>query len=177
MDILTPKLGLFFWQLVVFSLSVLVLSLTVWTPIIDFLQKEEDIFEKEKANLVAEKLESKKVLQKSSQIIENSEKKAEGIVLSAKDESRIILERGKEEAEQLRDKILSKAKEQIDMERKKLIRELQREMNQLIVLATEKILRRRLGEDEIQNLLISQTVKDISKYGNCWGNNLSSETQ
>lgn len=154
--------GLILWTVVTFVVLMFVLKKMAWGPILTALSErekkiEDSLTEAEKAKKETEKL-----------ILENKE-----AILKAEEEARRILTQTREDAENLKNKILEesnqKAKKMIDdavneIERKnhEAFITLKSQIAEISISAAEKILRENL-DSEKSKALVNKYIEDISK--------------
>ena len=161
MELLLPKLGLFFWNLIAFLVVFLILKRFAWKPILNSLREREQGIADSLAS--AEKVKSEMALLKS----EN-----EALMAKAIEERSQLLK----DARETRDRIVSEAKEQAKTEANKIIldaqaaiqqhkmaaiTDLKNQVGHLVIEVSEKVLRRELSNRGDQENYISQLAKDV----------------
>jgi F-type H+-transporting ATPase subunit b len=161
MELLLPKLGLFFWNLIAFLVVFLILKRFAWKPILNSLREREQGIADSLAS--AEKVKSEMALLKS----EN-----EALMAKAIEERSQLLK----DARETRDRIVSEAKEQAKIEANKIIldaqaaiqqqkmaaiTDLKNQVGHLVIEVSEKVLRRELSNRGDQENYISQLSKDV----------------
>ena len=110
MDLLTPGVGLIFWQLLIFGLLFLFLSKYAWGPITKSLKdREKFISDSIKSAEIAEK-ELEKLNEKNKELVKEARKEREKILLEAKSLSNSIKNSAKDEASKITDKMIDDAK-------------------------------------------------------------------
>lgn len=161
MELLLPKLGLFFWNLVAFLVVLFILKKFAWKQILQSLGEREQG--------IAEAMESADRVK-----IEMAQLKNENEALMAK----AVEERTQmlKEAREIRDKIVNEAKDQAKTEANKILLDAQAAINQqkmaaltevknqvgnLVVEVSEKVLRRELASRQDQETYIRQLANDI----------------
>lgn len=161
MELLTPNLGLLFWTLVAFLITLWILGKFAWKPIVSSLnEREKNISD---SILAAEKVKKEMAALKS----ENEE-----LLAKARDERAQMLR----EAKETRDKIIADAKEQARHETNKIVSDAQAVINQqkmaaitelknnvgkLVIEASEKVLRRELSSREEQEKYINELTQNV----------------
>ena len=95
MDLLTPGVGLIFWQLLIFGLLFLFLSKYAWKPITDSLSAREKFISNslKSAQEAEEKLDD--LNKKNEALLKESRKEREQILLEAKSISNSIRNKAK----------------------------------------------------------------------------------
>jgi len=161
MELLLPKLGLFFWNLVAFVVVLLILKKFAWKQILQSLSERE--------HGIAEALESADRVKKEMAQLKNEN---EVLMAKAVEERTLMLK----EARETRDKIVNEAKEQAKAEANKILLDAQAAINHqkmaaltevknqignLVVEVSEKVLRRELSAKQEQETYIRDLAKDI----------------
>jgi len=161
MDLLTPDLGLFLWNLLAFLILFFVLKKTAWKPILKSLDEREKGIADSLAT--AERVKT-----------EMAQLKSENEVLlgKAREERALMLK----EAREIKDKIINEAKEQAKLEAGKIITDAQaaiesqkmaaitdvkNQVGTLVVEVAEKILRRELSNKAEQENYIRQLSNEV----------------
>ena len=161
MDLLTPDLGLFLWNLLAFLILFFVLKKTAWKPILKSLDEREKGIADSLAT--AERVKT-----------EMAQLKSENEVLlgKAREERALMLK----EAREIKDKIINEAKEQAKLEAGKIINDAQaaiesqkmaaitdvkNQVGTLVVEVAEKILRRELSNKAEQENYIRQLSNEV----------------
>ncbi|MHA4810335.1 F0F1 ATP synthase subunit B [Flavitalea flava] len=161
MDLLTPDLGLFLWNLIAFLILFFILKKTAWKPILKSLKDRENSISDSLAT--AEKLKTEMAQMKS----EN-----EALLAKAREERALLLK----EARDTKDKIINEAKAQAKIEAGKIISDAQvaieqqkmaaiidvkNQVGNLVIEVSEKILRRELANKAEQENYIRQLANEV----------------
>src|ERR1700754_2444881 len=161
MELLTPDLGLFVWNIIIFLLLLVILRKLAWKPILKSLN------EREKG--IADSLASAERIKAEMAQLKNEN---EALLAKAREERAQLLK----EARETKDKIINEAKEQSKIEANKIITEAQAAINaqkmaaltevknqvgKLVIEVTEKVLRRELGNKEAQEKHIAGLVNEV----------------
>ena len=158
MDLLTPDLGLLFWQVIVFLGLFLILRAFAWKPITDSLHEREnniqsalDLAEKTRLEMTALKADNEKLLAQA-----RSERDI--ILRGAKEASDKMIADSREKAEAEGKRILEQARESMNNERQALIAQMKKEVVTLSLDIAEKVLRKELSDKSSQEKLVSDLV-------------------
>jgi F-type H+-transporting ATPase subunit b len=160
MDLLTPDLGLFIWNLVAFLILFFILKKTAWKPILKSLNEREKgiadslaTAERVKAEMVQLKGENEALLAKAreerAQLLKEARDTRDKIVNEAKDQAK--LEAGK---------IIADAQMAIEQQKMAALTEVKNQVGNLVVEVAEKILRRELGDKSQQESYIRQLTSE-----------------
>lgn len=158
MDLLTPDLGLLFWQVVVFLGLFLILRTFAWKPITDSLNEREnniqsalDLAEKTRLEMTALKADNEKLLAQA-----RSEREA--ILRGAKETADKMVADSREKAEAEGKRILEQARESMQNERQALVTQMKKEVVTLSIDIAEKVLRKELSDKTAQEKLVTDLV-------------------
>ena len=161
MELLSPNIGLIFWTLIAFGITVWILGKYAWKPIMKSLnEREKNISD---SILSAENVRKEMAALKS----EN-----EALLAKAREERSLMMR----EAKETRDKIIQDAKEQARKETNKIVADAQGVINQqkmaaitdlknqvgnLVLEVSEKVLRRELSDQKEQEKYIQELTQNV----------------
>ncbi|MBD2701790.1 F0F1 ATP synthase subunit B [Spirosoma sp. BT702] len=158
MDLLTPDLGLLFWQVIVFLGLFFILRAFAWKPITDSLNEREnniqsalDLAEKTRLEMTALKADNEKLLAQA-----RSEREA--ILRGAKETADKMLADSRDKAESEGKRILEQARESMQNERQALVQQMKKEVVTLSLDIAEKVLRKELSDKTAQEKLVTDLV-------------------
>ena len=161
MDLLTPGVGLIFWQLLIFGILFLFLSKYAWGPITKSLkEREKFISDSIKSAEKAEK-ELEKLNDKNKELVKEARKEREKILLEAKSISNSIKNTAKEEASKITDKMINDAKKMIEGEKMSAINEVKVLVASLSLDIAEKVIQKNLKNESSQQKLVSDLIDKI----------------
>tara|TARA_Y100000590_G_scaffold83727_1_gene93331 strand:+ start:1149 stop:1649 length:501 start_codon:yes stop_codon:yes gene_type:complete len=161
MDLLTPGVGLIFWQLLIFGILFLFLSKYAWGPITKSLkEREKFISDSIKSAEKAEK-ELEKLNDKNKELVKEARKEREKILLEAKSISNSIKNTAKEEASKITDKMIDDAKKMIEGEKVSAIKEVKVLVASLSLDIAEKVIQKNLKNESSQKKLVSDLIDKI----------------
>ena len=161
MDLLTPGVGLIFWQLLIFGINFLFLSKYAWGPITKSLkEREKFISDSIKSAEKAEK-ELEKLNDKNKELVKEARKEREKILLEAKSISNSIKNTAKEEASKITDKMIDDAKKMIEGEKMSAIKEVKVLVASLSLDIAEKVIQKNLKNESSQQKLVSDLIDKI----------------
>lgn len=160
--------GIVIWTWITFILVLIILGASTWKMILHGLNARADKIQEDLANAEKTREDAKKSLVAYRNQIDN-----------AKQEASAIIENARVEATRLRDKIISEAQEQIEINKVKLLAEIERSeeeaMNNvrkqavdIAVVMAETILKRNVNESD-NDALIEEFIKTSDKEGSTIG--------
>ncbi|HOO18628.1 MAG TPA: F0F1 ATP synthase subunit B [Paludibacteraceae bacterium] len=161
MSLLTPDGGLVFWMLLSFGIVVLILAKFGFPVILQMIEKrksyiEESLLEAEKARNELEnvKLEGKKIINEAHQAHEKIMKEAAQLKES-------LLNDAREKASQEAEKILQEARENIQKEKEAALEDIRRQVADMSIVISEKLLRTKLRNKEEQMQIIDRLIDEM----------------
>ena len=160
MELVTPKLGLIFWQLVFFGILFFLLAKFAWKPILGSLQEREhqiqsalDLAEKTRADMAKLQSDNQKLLAEA-----RSER--DSILKAAKEAADRIIAESKDKATVEGKRIIEDAREAINNERVALVAQMRKEMVTISLDIAEKVLRKELSDKTSQEKLVADLAKE-----------------
>lgn len=160
MELLTPGLGLIFWQVVIFSMLVLLLGKFAWRPILDSLRIREESIE-EALRAADEAREEMSKLQSDNEKLLAKAREERDILL--KDATKIageLKEEAKEDAKKITAKMMEDARQGIESEKNAALKEVRNQVAELSVEIAEKLIRKSLGDEKSQKALVDEFLND-----------------
>ncbi|WP_019989930.1 F0F1 ATP synthase subunit B [Rudanella lutea] len=158
MDLLTPDIGLLFWQIVIFGALFFILSKFAWKPITQSLKEREtniqsalDLAEKTRQEMALLKADNEKLLAEA-----RSER--ESILRGAKEAADRLVADAQQKAQVEANRILEQARESMQNERQALVTSMKKEVVTLSLDIAEKVLRRELADQSAQEKLVQDLV-------------------
>jgi F-type H+-transporting ATPase subunit b len=160
MGLITPDYGLIFWMLVSFSILMFILKKFAWKPILHGIKSREDQISKALHDAEMARNEIAKVETRSAEIINKANSERDAIILEARKNKDRIIEEANLKAQQNTQKILDQARDLIKREKDVAQHEIKSYASKIILLATERILRKELEDkgscEEQVNLVIQE---------------------
>jgi F-type H+-transporting ATPase subunit b len=159
--LLSPGIGLIFWQAVVFLLLVLVLGKMAWKPILNSLKERDESIQQ--ALETAEKARQEMAtLKADNEILLKQAREERDKILR---ESREVANRMKEEAEvearKAADKIVADARAAINIEKQAAMKEVKIQVASFALEVAERLLKKNLSSDEAQKKLVRDYLEDL----------------
>ena len=151
--LITPNVGLMIWTLVVFAISLYILSKAVYPRLRDALDSrarriDESIDAAEKTRQEAQQL-----LDDYRERLKEARGQADEIVTRARQTAEVHAREASEEARAKHEQAMEQTRRDIEAETRRAIQDIRREVADLTVMATEKVTRRVLTEEDQQRLV------------------------
>lgn len=158
MDLLTPDVGLLFWQVVVFLAIFFILSRFAWKPITASLKEREQNIQS--ALDLAEKTrqEMAKLQSDNQKLLAEARAEREAILRGAKDTADKMVAEARDKAAAEGQRILEQAREAMQNERQALVAQMKKEVVTLSLGIAEKVLRKELTDKTSQEKLVQDLV-------------------
>lgn len=161
MSLLTPHLGFFVWTIIAFVVVLLLLKKFAWKPILKSLNERESNIansiaaaEKVRAEMALLKSENEALLAKAreerAQMLKEARETKDKMINDAKDLAKV-------EAS----KIITEARAAIDVQKMAAITDVKNQVGKLVIEVSEKVLRKELGNKELQEAHIKELVDEV----------------
>jgi len=152
--------GLFFWQILLFVLLLLLLKKYAWKPILDALNSREEGIQN--ALDEADKARQEMVDLKSSneKILKEARAERDTLLKDARVIKEKMITEAKDEAKEQSNKIIQQAKQTIENEKLAAITELRNQVAELSIGIAEKIMKDELSNKDKQLQLIDKMLEE-----------------
>lgn len=161
MELLTPDIGLIFWQLVVFLLVFFVLAAFVWKPVAGALRARESKIEDSLRAAELAKEEMEQIKADNEYLLQEARAERDKILKDAVSAANQIKEDAKNETAKISEKMIADAKTSIESEKKAALAEVKNLVAELSLDIAEKLLREKLADDKSQKQLIDKFLKEV----------------
>jgi F-type H+-transporting ATPase subunit b len=151
--LVTPELGLMLWTLLAFGVTLVLLRKLAFPRIQTALEK--------RARAVAESIdaaertrkEADQILNEYRERLREAREQADEIVARARKAADKTQDEARVEAKETREEMLADARRDIEQETRRAIGQIRREVADLTVLATEKVARKTLNDEDHKRLI------------------------
>ncbi len=161
MELVTPNAGTIFWMLIIFGLVVFILRKFAWKPILNALNEREKYIENALNAASDARREVDELKTGNKKIVEEGLKQKEIILNETLDLKEKIIAEAKEIAAIETQKNIENARQQIENEKAKAVKEMKQQVSELSLIIAEKIIRQNMAEDEAQRKLINKLIEEI----------------
>lgn len=156
MDLLTPGLGLIFWQLVIFSLLVVLLGKFAWRPILDSLKIRDESIQNALRSADEAREEMSKLTADNEILLVKAREERDILLKEATKVAGLLKEEAKEDAKKITSKLIEDAKASIISEKEAALKEVRNQVAELSVEIAEKLIRKSLGDEKSQKDLVDE---------------------
>jgi F-type H+-transporting ATPase subunit b len=161
MELVTPGLGLIFWQTITFLVVLFLLSKFAWKPIMSSLKEREETIEGALRAAEQAKSEMMKLKADNEKLLNEARAERDSMMKKAQQTAEAIIEEAKEKASTESSKIVENARLAINAERQAAIQDIKKQVASLSIEIAEKILRNQLREERAQRELVNQLVNEV----------------
>ncbi|MBD2770247.1 F0F1 ATP synthase subunit B [Hymenobacter sp. BT664] len=161
MDLITPQLGLLFWQTVLFLLLLFILTKFAWKPIMAGLREREDSIESALRMADQAKLEMQQLKAGNEKLLADARQERDRMMQEATTMANQHREAEKARATEEANRIILQAREAIQQEKNAALAEVKNTAAQLSLDIAERILRRELADPAAQTQLVDSYLKDV----------------
>ena len=158
--LISPNVGLMIWTLLLFVLSMIVLWRLAFPRITEALDRRQHAIEESIEHAERTRTEADKLLQEYRERLKESRQQAEDILARARKAAEAREHESLEEAKARRQQLLEQTRRDIEAETKRAISEIRREVADLTVMATERVTRKTLTEDD-QHRLVEEALSEL----------------
>lgn len=162
MELLTPALGLFVWNLVAFLILFFILKKFAWKPILNSLKEREtgisdalETADKVKAEMAHMKSENEALLAKAREeraaILRESKEVADKMIAEAKDKAKFEY-----------DRIVADAQSAIEQQKNAALTDVKNSIGKMVIEVTEKVIRKELADKADQEKYIVKLADDLA---------------
>ncbi|MFQ6609514.1 MAG: F0F1 ATP synthase subunit B [Fidelibacterota bacterium] len=159
---LLPDPGIFLWTLVTFFIVLFVLRLKAWKPLIDALEKRESEIQNSLNAAEKAKKEAEAVSQEYDDLVKKAQVEAQQIVADGKSVGEKLKAEIENSAKAKADEMIISAREQIEAEKEKAIKEIKSVIVDLSISAASKVIEKNLDTADNKRL-IENTLNKIGK--------------
>ena len=152
--------NLIFWEIVTFLVLIFLLIRYVYPPIRRQIEQRQRSIEEAIDEAEKTRKEARELLEEYRRQIAEARGEARRILDEARKQGDAQRERAKKEAREEGDRIIQRAREEIGRERDNALREVRGEVAGMVVQASERILRRKI-DDEDHDRLISEALDSL----------------
>ena len=154
--------GLFFWQILILVVLVLLLSKFAWRPILNALNERERGIED--ALLAAEnaRKEMQNLQADNEKLLQEARAERDSMIKEAREIKEKMIAEAKGEAQKEGEKMILQAKASIENEKNAALADIKNKVATLSVEIAEKILREELSSQAKQEKLVGEMLNDVT---------------
>jgi F-type H+-transporting ATPase subunit b len=158
--LVSPNLGLMIWTLLVFGITMYVLSKVAFPRIQEALDKRANAISESIDQAEKTRKEADQILQEYRGRLREAREQADEIVSRARKTADAAKSQAAEEGREKREELLAAARRDIEAETRRSLERIRKEVADLTVLTTEKVTRKTLTGDD-QRKLIDEALSEV----------------
>ncbi|HWC25220.1 MAG TPA: F0F1 ATP synthase subunit B [Solirubrobacteraceae bacterium] len=155
-----PDVGLMVWTLVVFMISGYLLRRYAFPRIAEALDRRQRVIEDSLETAAKTRAEAETLLEEYRERLAAARGQAESILARARKAADTAEQETLAEAKRRREELMAQTRRDIEAETRRAIQEIRNEVADLTILATEKVTRKTLTEDE-QRTRVEETLAEL----------------
>ena len=160
MNLITPDLGLIFWQTVTFLLVLFLLSKFAWKPIMQSLKERENTIEEALMSAERAKEEMQRLNAANEKLLQDARIERDRMLKEAQTVASNIVTEAKEKANAEGSRLIENARLSINTEKQAALAEIKNQAAALSVQIAEKLLKKELSSSTAQEALVSEYIKE-----------------
>ena len=169
--LVSPSLGLMIWTLLAFGITLYLLNKLAFPRIAAALDRRRVAIQESIDAAQRAKQEADELLEEYRARLREAREQAEDIVARSRKAAENVADETKVEAAKQREALLANARRDIEHETRRALEELRKEVADLTVMATEKITRKSLNEEDHRRLIEEALSEvDFSELAGTEGN-------
>ena len=161
MQLLTPDLGLFFWNLLAFLIVFFILMKFAWPAILNGLKEREQGIADAISTAEKVKAEMAQLQSENETIIAKAREERTVILREAKEHSDKMIADAKDKAKTEFDRIVSDAQLAIQQQKNAALTDVKNQVGALVIEVSEKILKRELSNKPEQEKFIKDLAEGV----------------
>jgi F-type H+-transporting ATPase subunit b len=162
MELVTPGIGLIFWQTLTFLLVLFLLSKFAWKPIMASLREREHSIESALRMADQAKLEMQALKADNEKLLQEARVERDRILREASEAGNALVEQAKNKANEEGSRMIENARVAINNEKKAAITEVKNLAGALSIEIAERILKHELKDPAAQQALVSDYIKEVN---------------
>jgi len=158
--LISPNVGLMVWTLLLFVLSMYILAKLAFPRISEALDRRQRAIEDSIDAAERTRREADQLLSEYRERLREARQQADEIVQRARHAGEVHEQDAEQKARLRREELMEQTRREIDAETRRAIQEIRSEVADLTVMATEKVTRKVL-DDEDQRRLVEEALSEL----------------
>jgi F-type H+-transporting ATPase subunit b len=158
--LVSPGLGLMIWTLIAFGVTMFVLKRAALPRIGEALEKRANAIRENIEASEKQREEADKLLAEYRERLKEAREQADDIIARARKAGENLEREATEDGKAKREELVAAARKDIEAETRRSLEQIRKEVADLTVLATEKVTRRSLS-DEDQKRLVEEALSEV----------------
>ena len=158
--LVSPNVGLMIWTFIVFTVSFYVLRKVVYPRLQEALDRRQHAIEESIDAAAHTREQADELLAEYRERLAQAREQAEEILGRARKAADAVEATARTDAKAKREELFEQTKREIEAETRRAIQEIRNEVANLTILATEKVTRKTLTEDD-QRRLVEEALSEL----------------
>ena len=155
------SLALFVFMCAIFVLLVLLLKKFAWGPILEAVEAREEGIRNALESAEQAKEEVANIAEDNQRVLKEARATRDSMLKEAAAMKESMINEAKEEAKAQADKIMTQAKEAIEVEKQAAISTLKAQVAELSIAIAENVVQKELSKDDAQLAFVESKLKDV----------------
>jgi F-type H+-transporting ATPase subunit b len=160
--LVTPEIGLLFWQVVTFLIVLFILAKFAWKPIMTSLKERENSIDEALSAAKKAKEEMLKLSADNEKLLAEARLERDRILRDAQTASNTMITEAKDKAQAEGQRMIENARLAIITEKQAALTEVKNLAANLSIEIAEKILKRELADENAQKELVNEFIKEAN---------------
>ncbi|HEY0244440.1 MAG TPA: F0F1 ATP synthase subunit B [Mucilaginibacter sp.] len=161
MELVTPEIGLVFWTTISFLILLFILGKFAWKPILGAITERENFIEDALLKAEAAKDEMSRLTSENEALLKQARAERDVILHEAKRVKDQIISEAKEAAHTEGARMIELARVEINNQKAIAMADVKNQVASLSLEIAEKILRKQFEDQQKQDELVSQLLKEV----------------
>lgn len=162
MDLITPEIGLFFWQTIVFLVLIFLMAKFAWKPILGAVKKREDSINNALTSAEEARREMQNLQADNEKLLQEARVERDAILKEARQIKEKVIADASSEAQKKANEIVAQAQVTIQNEKNAAMAEIKNQVASLSLLIAEKVVRGELSNKDRQEKLVEEMLEDVT---------------
>ena len=158
MDLLIPEFGTIIWSFIGFLITFLILAKFAWKPLLNGLKERDNSIAQALQAAETAKRDVSNLQSENEKLLAQAKAERDKIIMEARELKDSMLSEAREQAKREGHKLIEDARQAIKNERAAAIQDIKKQVAELSVLISEKILMQELSDTEKQRELIDKSI-------------------
>ena len=158
--LVSPNVGLMVWTLLLFGISMYALWKLAFPRITAALDKRQHAIEESIDHAEEVRRQADKLLEEYRERLHEARRQADGILERARKTAETHERKGEEQAKERQEQMMEHTRRDIENETRRAIQEIRQEVADMTVMATEKVTRKTLTEED-QRRLVEDALSEL----------------
>jgi F-type H+-transporting ATPase subunit b len=151
--LVTPEIGLMIWTLLAFGFSFLILRKLAFPRIAEALDKRRRAIDESIEAAARTKREADELLAEYRARLKEAREQADDIIARSRLAAESMQDESKADAKRYREDLMESTRRDIETETRRALDDIRKEVADLTVIATEKVMRKSLDDDDHRRLI------------------------